>query len=61
MFYASNTADMTRLHGIFLAAMGLCAALDSQAQVDPTKRELIQLGYNLPLEGSGPLSAYAFY
>jgi len=52
---------MTRLHGIFLAAVGFCAALDSQAQVDPTKRELIQLGYNLPLEGSGPLSAYAFY
>src|SRR5216117_4338209 len=32
-----------------------------QAQLDPTKRELIQLGYNYPLQGHGPLSAYAFY
>src|SRR5258706_3307751 len=32
-----------------------------QAQLDPTKRELIQLGYNYPLHGHAPLSAYAFY
>lgn len=32
-----------------------------QAQVDPAKRELIQLGYNQPIEGKGPLAAYAFY
>lgn len=31
------------------------------AQIDPTKRELIQLGYNQPLQGRGPISAYAFY
>ena len=31
------------------------------AQVDPTKRELVQLGYNYSLQGHGPLSAYAFY
>src|SRR3954454_14068883 len=52
---------MTRLHGIVLAAAGVCAALNTQAQIDPSKRELIQLGYNLPLEGNGPLNAYAFY
>src|SRR5258706_8014857 len=32
-----------------------------RAQLDPTKRELIQLGYNYPLHGHAPLSAYAFY
>lgn len=30
-------------------------------QIDPTKRELIQLGYNYPLQGHAPLAAYAFY
>src|SRR5207237_6997138 len=32
-----------------------------RGQIDPDKRELIQLGYNLPLNESGPLNAYAFY
>ena len=32
-----------------------------EAQVDPTKRELIQLGYNYLLHGHAPLSDYAFY
>jgi hypothetical protein len=31
------------------------------SQIDPIKRELIQFGYNAPLEGHPPLSAYAFY
>src|SRR5437867_13348540 len=35
--------------------------INSSAQIDPAKRELIQLGYNQPLEGHGPISAYAFY
>ncbi|HWV99543.1 MAG TPA: hypothetical protein VNZ64_07585 [Candidatus Acidoferrum sp.] len=30
-------------------------------QIDPVKRELIQLGYNAAFEGHAPLSAYAFY
>ena len=42
-------------------AAALCAPIACQAQIDPSKRELIQLGYNLPVEGSGPLNAYAFY
>src|SRR5436309_4238256 len=53
---------MTRSQGIALAALaGFCGVFAAQAQIDPSKRELIQLGYNLPLEGSAPLSAYAFY
>jgi hypothetical protein len=35
--------------------------ISAQAQIDPTRRELIQMGYNQPLEGSGPLAVYAFY
>lgn len=31
------------------------------AQIDPVKRDLIQLGYNGALEGHAPLAAYAFY
>lgn len=31
------------------------------AQIDPYRRELIQLGYNGALQGHAPLSAYAFY
>lgn len=32
-----------------------------QGQIDPYKRELLQLGYNGHLQGHAPLSAYAFY
>lgn len=30
-------------------------------QIDPIKRRLVQLGYNQPLEGGGPIAAYGFY
>jgi hypothetical protein len=33
----------------------------TQAQIDPDTRRLIQFGYNQPLEGRGPVAAYAFY
>jgi hypothetical protein len=39
----------------------LSAGIPARAQVDPIRRELIQLGYNQPLEGKGPLAVYAFY
>ena len=42
----------------------LCAGLlapDANAQIDPVKRSLFQVGYNQPLEGRGPISAYAYY
>src|SRR6476659_8410515 len=53
---------MTRLQAMMLAlAASLWAASFARAQIDPSKRELIQLGYNLPLQGNGPLNAYAFY
>ncbi len=31
------------------------------AQIDPVKRDLIQFGYNQPMEGRAPLAAYAYY
>jgi hypothetical protein len=40
---------------------GVLATLTAMAQLDPEKRDLIQLGYNQPLQGVGPLGAYAFY
>src|SRR5438552_109714 len=47
-----------RLAAVLLLIGG---ALCAHAQLDPTKRELIQLGYNYPIHGHAPLSAYAFY
>lgn len=31
------------------------------AQIDPVKRDLIQLGFNQPTRGKAPISGYAFY
>ena len=39
----------------------LTCAANSFAQIDPDRRELIQVGYNGALEGHQPISAYAFY
>lgn len=33
----------------------------ASAQIDPVKRDLLQFGYNQPLEGQGPMAGYAFY
>jgi len=38
----------------------LCT-LPLHGQIDPVKRELLQVGYNGAFEGHSPLSAYAFY
>jgi hypothetical protein len=46
---------------ILFSSLTLCIATGASAQIDPTKRELIQLGYNQPLQGRGPLAAYGFY
>ena len=31
------------------------------AQLDPVRRDLLQLGYNQPLEGHAPFAGYAFF
>ena len=44
-----------------MGMVGVLATVSIHAQVDPTRRELIQLGYNQPLEGHGPIAAYGFF
>ena len=39
----------------------LSAPILASAQIDPIKRDLIQLGYNQPFEGHAPFAGYAFY
>src|SRR6476659_8824615 len=50
---------LCRLAAALLMLLWLVQSL--HGQIDPTKRELIQLGYSYPLQGHAPLSAYAFY
>ena len=33
----------------------------ASAQIDPEPRRLVQLGYNQPVEGRGPIAAYGFF
>jgi hypothetical protein len=35
--------------------------LAAWSQMDPVKRNLVQAGYNQPLEGRAPIAAYAYY
>ena len=43
--------------GVFFLGGLICAF----GQIDPDKRQLFQIGFNQPIEGRGPISAYAFY
>lgn len=46
---------------ILLSGVALGFTHRASAQIDPMKRELVQVGYTQPFEGQGPLSAYVFY
>jgi len=46
---------------LLMTALVFSSVLETSAQIDPFKRELIQVGYNQPLEGRSPIAAYAFY
>src|SRR5688572_16577311 len=50
-----------RARTCWIVTVLLGVALGASAQIDPTRRELIQLGYNQPFQGLGPLAAYGFY
>lgn len=39
----------------------VAGCLPAQAQIDPTQRRIVQLGYNQPTEGKAPFAGYAFY
>jgi len=45
----------------FVFAICCSWALTAFAQIDPYPRQLVQLGYNAPLEGKPPLQGYAFF
>jgi hypothetical protein len=47
--------------GRALQLLILLAPVLASAQVDPVKRDLIQLGYNQAFEGHAPYAGYAFY
>ncbi len=50
-----------KLKGYWLAGVLVFLGMKAGAQVDPVARDLVQLGYDQPLEGRSPLGAYAFY
>ena len=39
----------------------LVLPMSVSAQIDPVKRDLVQFGYNQPLEGQAPIAGYAFF
>lgn len=39
----------------------LAGPIRLRAQIDPEARQLLQIGYNQPLEGRGPIAGYAYY
>lgn len=41
--------------------LAVCLPISAFSQIDPVRRDLIQFGYNQPLEGKEPVAAYAFY
>ena len=52
---------MMRKAWVSMVGLFLACVIQTSAQIDPTKRELIQLGYNQPIEGRPPIAGYAFY
>jgi hypothetical protein len=53
---------MQKHRGLFLMAVTvILAALDASAQVDPDKRELVQVGFSQAIQGASPVAAYGYY
>jgi hypothetical protein len=46
---------------LLLPALALLSPMFASAQIDPVKRDLVQMGYNQALEGHAPFAGYAFY
>ena len=47
--------------GAFVLIAAAIVATSAAAQVDPAVRDLIEFGYQQPLQGRAPIAAYAFY
>ncbi|HUC83603.1 MAG TPA: hypothetical protein VL970_00310 [Candidatus Acidoferrales bacterium] len=52
---------MKRRGSALLLWLMLLLPLSAWAQIDPYKRDLIQIGYNAVFEGQQPIAAYAYY
>jgi hypothetical protein len=50
-----------KINGRVLLWLVLFAPIFAFGQIDPVKRDLIQLGYNAAFEGRAPFAGYAFY
>ena len=50
-----------RTRSLMVALITLYGIACVEGQIDPARRELIQLGYNQAFEGRAPISGYAFY
>jgi len=66
LFALAETANVHYLNGVKklgqrLFFLTLFFPVLASAQIDPAKRDLIQLGYNQSFEGRAPLAAYAYY
>jgi hypothetical protein len=49
-------------HWLILVVLpGCLCVFTAHGQIDPVKRDLVQIGYDAALEGHAPLAAYAFY
>jgi hypothetical protein len=46
---------------LLLPGLALMFPMFASAQIDPVKRDLVQFGYNQPLEGHAPFAGYAFF
>jgi hypothetical protein len=52
------------LNGFFYLALSIISfmtAFHCAAQIDPEQRDLLELGYDQPLEGQGPQGEYAYF
>jgi hypothetical protein len=45
----------------FWFLLGAAFPISVCGQIDPIQRRLVQVGYNQPVEGRGPIAAYGFY
>src|SRR5271154_562928 len=51
-----------RSYGVpLLVAAGLLMNRDASGQLDPEKRELIQLGFGQSFQGAAPIDGYGYY
>lgn len=49
------------LRALMVPLLICAAARPAAGQIDPERRQLLQLGFNQAIDGRGPLSAYAYY